>query len=158
MAIALETLKDSGPMARVLLVDDDTDSLEVARDILASAGHTVVTAETLAGARAQIAADLPDVLLLDLMLPDGNGLELLDEAVDSGLRRIVLITGHPGIKSHIRTLSGPSISYLTKPITARELIEAVRAVDDDPAEAQGSHFGLIVGEHELMRAVIGFVR
>ena len=140
-------------MARVLLVDDDPDSLEVARDIIASAGHTVVTAETLAGARAQIAADFPDVLLLDLMLPDGNGLELLDEVVDRGLRRIVLITGHPGIKSHIRTLSGPSISYLTKPITARELIDAVRTVDDDPAEAQGSHFGLIVGEHETMRAV-----
>ena len=140
-------------MARVLLVDDDLDSLEVARDILAAAGHTVVTADTLASARARIAADLPDVLLLDLMLPDGNGLELLDEVADSGLRRIVLITGHPGIKSHIRTLSGPSISYLTKPITARELVDAVRAVDDDPAEAQGSHFGLIVGEHETMRAV-----
>ena len=153
MAAALEIPEDTGLMARVLLVDDDTDSLEVARDILASAGHTVVTADTLASARAQIAADLPDVLLLDLMLPDGNGLELLDEVVDSGLRRIVLITGHPGIKSHIRTLSGPSISYLTKPITARELIDAARSVDDDPAEAQGSHFGLIVGEHETMRAV-----
>jgi DNA-binding NtrC family response regulator len=140
-------------MARVLLVDDDLDSLEAARDILASAGHTVVTAETLAGARAQLATDLPDVLLLDLMLPDGNGLELLDEVVNKGLRRIVLITGHPGIKSHISSLSGPSISYLTKPITARELIDAVRAVDDEPAEAQGSHFGLIVGEHETMRAV-----
>jgi two-component system, NtrC family, response regulator HydG len=140
-------------MARVLLVDDDPDSLDIARDILASAGHTVVTADTLARARAQIAADLPDVLLLDLMLPDGNGLELLDEAVESGLRRIVLITGHPGIKSHIRNLSGPSISYLTKPITARELIDAVRTVDDDPAAAQDSHFGLIVGEHETMRAV-----
>jgi len=112
-------------MARVLLVDDDPDSLDIARDILASAGHTVVTADTLAGARAQIAADLPDVLLLDLMLPDGNGLELLDEAVESGLRRIVLITGHPGIKSHIRNLSGPSISYLTKPFTAAELRDAV---------------------------------
>jgi len=140
-------------MARVLLVDDDRDSLETARDILAAAGHIVVTADTLAGARAQIASDLPEALLLDLMLPDGNGLELLDEVVDRGLRRIVLITGHPGIKSHIRNLSGPSISYLTKPITARELIDSVRAVDDAPSEAQGSHFGLIVGEHETMRAV-----
>jgi len=140
-------------MARVLLVDDDLDSLEAARDILASAGHSVVTAGTLAGARAQISADLPDVLLLDLMLPDGNGLELLDEVVNDGLRRIVLITGHPGIKSHISSLSGPSMSYLTKPITARELIDAVRAVDDEPAEAQGSHFGLIVGEHATMRTV-----
>jgi hypothetical protein len=48
MTAALKNLEDSGPMARVLLVDDDTDSLEVARDILAAAGHTVVTADTLA--------------------------------------------------------------------------------------------------------------
>src|SRR5204863_158276 len=81
--------QDNRSMARVLLVDDDLDSLEAARDILASAGHTVVTADTLAGARAQLATDLPDVLLLDLMLPDGNGLELLDEVVNKGLRRIV---------------------------------------------------------------------
>ncbi len=140
-------------MARILLVDDDPDSLDAARDILRGEGHDVVTADSLAGARMHLSSAVPDALLLDLMLPDGNGLELLDELGDSGLRRIVLITGHPGIKSYIRTLSGPSISYLTKPITARELIDAVRSADDEPAAAQDSHFGLIVGEHETMRAM-----
>jgi two-component system, NtrC family, response regulator HydG len=139
-------------MARILLVDDDADTLDTARDILRSGGHDVVTADSLAGARMHLRGAVPDALLLDLMLPDGNGLELLEELKDSGLRRIVLITGHPGIKSHIRNLSGPSISYLTKPITARELIDAVRSVDE-PAESQDSHFGLIVGEHETMRAI-----
>jgi DNA-binding NtrC family response regulator len=91
-------------------------------------------------------------LLLDLMLPDGNGLELLDEVSDLGLKRIVLITGHPGIKSHIKSLSGPAISYLTKPITARELTEAVRAADETTA-AQDSHFGLLIGEHPTMLTV-----
>jgi two-component system response regulator HydG len=140
-------------MARILLVDDDPDSLDAAKDILESSGHDVATADSLAGARVQMGAALPDALLLDLMLPDGNGLELLDELEHSGLRRIVLITGHPGIKSHIRSLSGPSISYLTKPITARELVDAVRPVEDEAAAPQDSHFGLIVGEHETMRAV-----
>jgi two-component system response regulator HydG len=140
-------------MARILLVDDDPDSLDAAKDILESNGHEVVTADSLAGARLHLGAALPDALLLDLMLPDGNGLELLDELQDTGLQRIVLITGHPGIKSHIRSLSGPSISYLTKPITARELVDAVRLVGDETAASLDSHFGLIVGEHETMRAI-----
>jgi DNA-binding NtrC family response regulator len=140
-------------MTRVLLVDDDPDSLDAAKDILESRGHSIRTADSLAGARAQLEAKVPDVLLLDLMLPDGNGLELLDELAKSGLRKIVLITGHPGIKSLIKNLSGPAISYLTKPITARDLLEAVRIADDEPPAELGSHFGLIVGEHETMRAL-----
>jgi two-component system response regulator HydG len=140
-------------MARILLVDDDADTLEAAKDILESAGHEVVTADSLAGARLHLRERLPDALLLDLMLPDGNGLELLDELQDSGLERIVLITGHPGIKSHIKNLSGPSIAYLTKPITARELIDAVRDIDDATSAAEDGHFGLIVGEHETMQAI-----
>ncbi len=140
-------------MTRVLLVDDDPDSLAAAKEILESRGHTVRTADSLGGARAQLRAAIPDVLLLDLMLPDGNGLELLDELADGRLRKIVLITGHPGIKALIKNLSGPAISYLTKPITARDLIEAVRSVDDEPPAELGSHFGSIVGEHEAMRTL-----
>jgi len=138
-------------MPRVLLVDDDLDSLEAAKEILAADGHDVITADSLAGARAQLAATVPDVLLLDLMLPDGNGLELFGELGERDLRKIVLITGHPGIKAHIKTLTGPTISYLTKPITASDLREAVRL--PDAADAQDAHFGRIVGEHETMRAV-----
>ena len=138
-------------MARVMLVDDDPDSLGAAKEILESDGHDVSTADTLAGARSLLSSGVPDVLLLDLMLPDGNGLELLDELTDSGLRQIVLITGHPSIKSHIKNLSGPSVSYLTKPISARDLAAAVRTNGDEtPAEEAGSHFGLMVGEHETM--------
>jgi DNA-binding NtrC family response regulator len=141
-------------MAHVLVVDDDADSLAAVKEILQSRGHCVATADSLAGARAQLSDGVSDVLFLDLMLPDGNGLELLDELSDSGLRKIVLITGHPGIKSHIKNLSGPSVSYLTKPIDVRDLVAAARTSDDEsPVEETGSHFGLIVGEHETMRAV-----
>ena len=141
-------------MARVLLVDDDPDSLGAAKEILESCGHDVATADSLAGARALLGGNTPEVLLLDLMLPDGNGLELLDELADTGLRKIVLITGHPGIKSHIKNLSGPSVSFLTKPIDARDLAAAAGAAGDEaPVEQVGSHFGLLVGEHETMRRV-----
>ena len=101
-------------------------------------------------------SNVPDVLLLDLMLPDGNGLELLEELRDSAVKRVVFITGHPGIKSLIKNLSGPSVSYLTKPIDSRELIALLNEVDANGAGtgvasgaasgADSRHFGLLIGE------------
>ena len=141
-------------MARVLLVDDDVDSLSAASDLLQAQGHDVATANSLGAARSQLGGSMPDVLLLDLILPDGNGLELLDELSGRGPRKIVLVTGHPGIKAHIANLSGPAVSYLTKPIDARDLAAAVHTGDEQtPIERGGNHFGLLVGEHETMRAV-----
>lgn len=143
-------------MARVLLVDDEPDFVAAAEAILATHDHDVSSADSLERARATLAEAVPDVLLLDLMLPDGNGLELLDELADTGLRRVVLITGHPGIKSHISSLSGPSVSYLTKPIDGNDLIKLMSEIEGDEPPAASTmdglpqHFGLIVGEHENM--------
>jgi len=142
-------------MARVLLVDDEPDFVSAAVEMLRLNGHEVETAQTLALARGKLQQSVPDALLLDLMLPDGNGLELLDELTDSELKRVILITGHPGIKSHIKDLSGPSVSYLIKPIDAAELVESLRNLTDAPdsveeAERSAAHFGYIIGEHARM--------
>jgi DNA-binding NtrC family response regulator len=142
-------------LARVLLVDDEPDFVAGAQELLSLHGHDVVTAESLADARVRLGAGAHDVLLLDLMLPDGNGLELLEELESSSLRRVVLITGHPGIKSHVRHLGGPALGYLTKPIDAEGLLQVTR-LDDKPARGDAGrhdHFGLIVGEHESMHAL-----
>jgi DNA-binding response OmpR family regulator len=109
-------------MVNVLLVDDEPDFVAAATEALRMRGHTVATAERLETARRHLDTHVPDVLLLDLMLPDGNGLELLDELRHSGVKRVVFITGHPGIKSLITNLSGSSVSYLTKPISSHELL------------------------------------
>ena len=88
-------------------------------------GHNVESAERLESARRLLGGVAPDVLLLDLMLPDGNGLELLEELRDSPVKRVVFITGHPGIKSLIKNLSGPTVTYLTKPIDSHDLMSAL---------------------------------
>lgn len=145
-----------GPsLARILLVDDEPDFVVGARELLKSDGHDVMTAESLADARKRLDGGKHDVLLLDLMLPDGNGLELLDELDASSLQKVVLITGHPGIKSHIRHLGGPTLGYLTKPIDAEGLLLAARIHEqDEPANTtQRDHFGLIIGEHASMQAL-----
>jgi DNA-binding NtrC family response regulator len=147
-------------MVKVLLVDDEPDFVEAAIEMVQLHGHTVETASRLEDARRILATNVPDVLLLDLMLPDGNGLELLEELRESSVKRVVFITGHPGIKSLIKNLSGPSVSYLTKPIDSRELIGLLNDVEADDGTAfdgaageDSKHFGLLIGESGPMQAV-----
>jgi DNA-binding NtrC family response regulator len=144
-------------MANVLLVDDEPDFVAAAKEMLQLHGHTVESAERLESARRLLGGAVPDVLLLDLMLPDGNGLELLEELRASPVKRVVFITGHPGIKSLIKNLSGPSVSYLTKPIGSTELLRTVEA--DASSEGGGTalngnlHFGCLIGESPAMLSV-----
>jgi len=147
-------------MANVLLVDDEPDFVAATREVLQTLGHNVDTAERLEDARRILGSDMPDILLLDLMLPDGNGLELLEELRGSAVKRVVFITGHPGIKSLVKNLSGPSVGYLTKPIDSRALIAALDGVHsdgaaspDDADESERKHFGLLIGESAAMRTV-----
>src|SRR5215831_1173103 len=144
-------------MANVLLVDDEPDFVSATRELLTMHGHSVDTAERLDDARKILGSDGPEVLLLDLMLPDGNGLELLEELRGSSVKRVVFITGHPGIKSLIKNLSGPSVTYLTKPIDSRDLMSALSDTRVASASALGEretrHFGLLIGESASMRAV-----
>jgi DNA-binding NtrC family response regulator len=146
-------------MANVLLVDDEPDFVAAAKEMLQLHGHTVASAERLESARRLLDGNAPDVLLLDLMLPDGNGLELLEELRQSPVKRVVFITGHPGIKSLIKNLSGPSVSYLTKPIGSTELLRTVEANSEAVTEtsADGSsgnlHFGCLIGESAAMQTV-----
>src|SRR5262252_837698 len=146
-------------MANVLLVDDEPDFVSATRELLTMHGHSVDTAERLDDARKILGNDGPEVLLLDLMLPDGNGLELLEELRGSSVKRVVFITGHPGIKSLIKNLSGPSVTYLTKPIDSRDLMSALSdarlAEENASADAERKllHFDLLIGESPSMRAV-----
>lgn len=150
-------------MARVLLVDDEPDFVSSAAELLRLHGHEVRTADTLENARRVLDSQTCNVLLLDLMLPDGNGLELLQELTDHHLEieRVVLITGHPGIKSQIQNLSGPSVSYLTKPIENRELMALLRELEttaDEEHDGAEMHFDLLVGETPQMQMVYSQIK
>ena len=64
-------------MGDALIVDDDADTAEMLAEMVASQGFTAATARTIRDARRQLAMTVPDVVFLDLMLPDGKGIELL---------------------------------------------------------------------------------
>src|SRR5690606_30981906 len=76
------------------------------------------------------------------------------------VERVVLITGHPAIKSQIQNLSGPSVSYLTKPIENRELMNLLRDLERSEYEDNdvNLHFDLLVGETPQMQTVYSQIR
>ena len=74
-------------MPHALLVDDDADAAETMAMLIANEGFTVATAGSLRDARRQMALQEPDIVLLDLMLPDGSGMELFSDVKQLAQRR-----------------------------------------------------------------------
>lgn len=143
-------------MADVLLVDDDKRFLEATGQLLGLLGHDVTTANSVEQARDLISKHHFTHMMLDLILPDGSGLHLLEALPPQHKIKIALITGHPSVKAIVRNLYGSNISYLIKPIDAQQ-IEALledRRRTDFPAEPYIKiHFNCLVGESEAMKRV-----
>jgi two-component system response regulator AtoC len=110
-----------GSMPTALLVDDERASLDALAEWVRREEFTVRTAETLAQAKAALERGHPDLLLVDLQLPDGSGLELLAEVGDDETTEIVVVTGHATIDSAVDAMRGGAIDYLTKPLDLRRL-------------------------------------
>jgi two-component system, NtrC family, response regulator HydG len=102
-------------MARALVIDDDVVALDGVAAIAAGEGFDIATARTIAGARLQCSAQPPDVTLLNLYLPDGNGMDLLRERAMNG-SAVVVITDRASIETAVEALRLGATDYLTKPL------------------------------------------
>lgn len=107
-------------MTHALIVDDDVNSLEALAELVKREGFTTATASTLAEARQQMATQRPDVALLDLMLPDGNGMDLFQD-IEPRSTEVVLITGNASLQSSIEALRLGAADYLIKPVNIKHL-------------------------------------
>ncbi|MGC4079992.1 MAG: sigma-54 dependent transcriptional regulator [Rubrivivax sp.] len=108
-------------MHHALIVDDDVDSATTLRELVAGERFTVAVAHTLRDARRQIAMQQPDLVLLDLRLPDGSGMDLFADPQLIANSEIVLITGHASLDTSIEALRLGAADYLVKPIAMRQL-------------------------------------
>jgi len=155
-------------MAQALLVDDNTESLDALGDVVGSEGFAVECVGTLAAAREAIDGSMPDVVLLDLKLPDGDGLELLDYLDPSARPEVVLITGHASVDTAVKALRQRVTDYLVKPIDLEHLRSVLRhilrtidlreEVDSLRQELrQLGRFGRFVGRSEEMQAVYDLI-
>jgi two-component system response regulator AtoC len=108
-------------MPHVLIVDDDLNTREALVEITAAEGFTTAVAGNIRDAQVQIALQRPDVVLIDLKLPDGSGMDLFNDIESRATTQIVLITGHASIETAVEALRLGAADYLTKPINFRRL-------------------------------------
>ena len=123
---------DEEPVAadhlRILLVEDNRDSLKNLTWALDRLGHSGVPADCLAAARAAATWGDFDVLISDIQLPDGTGLELMQEAGRSGEAAGIALSGYGSEEDVRESLAAGFREHLTKPITFTALDAAIRRV------------------------------
>ena len=108
-------------MTHALIVDDDVDSASSLKALIMAEQCTVAVVHNLRDARRQIALQQPELVLLDLRLPDGNGMDLFAEPELLADSEVVLITGHASLETSIQALRLGAADYLVKPINLRQL-------------------------------------
>ena len=118
---------DAAPRGvRVLLVDDNANLVASARKLLEMSGAEVQVAGTDRLARNSLSEGSFDLVLVDLMLPDGSGLDLVNDYYeDLEDTRFVLVTGHPRLAEAAKTACPPSVGFLSKPFSAGDLVDCL---------------------------------
>ncbi|MBA2672308.1 response regulator [Ramlibacter sp.] len=116
-------------MANILVVDDELGIRDLLSEILNDEGHTVDLAENAAQARAARLRIRPDLVLLDIWMPDTDGVTLLKEWSTGGLLSmpVIMMSGHATIETAVEATKIGAHSFLEKPITMQKLLKAVEA-------------------------------
>jgi DNA-binding NtrC family response regulator len=119
----------SSPTVRLLIVDDEEAIRFALARFFREGGYEVDTADNLATGRQRLAADQPEVVFLDLRLPDGSGLDLLAEAKTlSPTSRIVVMTAYGTLDTVRQALERHAFEYLVKPVDLGEAANLVRQI------------------------------
>jgi DNA-binding response OmpR family regulator len=121
---------------KILLVDDDADILTAMRAALADTGAEVGTAGDGDTAIRKIAADKPDLVVLDMMLPKRSGFLVIEHLRDQGghAPHVIMITGNQGTRHRVYAESLGVDMYLNKPFRMERLIEGIRNILGEVAE------------------------
>ncbi len=160
------------PSLRALVVDDDKNTLDALAELVAEEGFEVHKAASLRDARRRLHAEPADVVLVDLILPDGSGFDLIQEIQESSESAdavdVVVITGHASVETAVEALRRGASDYLTKPVSVarlkivlanfkrtHDLRHRVRELSGKLREL--GHFGPLVGASPPMQTVYDLV-
>ena len=115
-------------MAKILVVDDEVGIRELLSEILRDEGHSVQLAENAAAARAARTAARPDLVLLDIWMPDTDGVTLLKEWSATGLLSmpVIMMSGHATIDTAVEATRIGAQDFLEKPIALQKLLSSVK--------------------------------
>jgi two-component system KDP operon response regulator KdpE len=135
----------TGEPPRILVVDDEPQIVRGLKIILRTAGYAVEAASTKSEALASLAARPPAALVLDLVLPDGQGVEVCEEVRRWSRLPILVLSAVGDEREKVRALDAGADDYVTKPFGTDELVARLRAVLRRSAETGGSPL-LQIGE------------
>lgn len=155
----------SSPDSIVYVVDDDSRIRESLSDLLSTYDLPVVTFASAQEYMAYAKPDRPACLILDVELPDINGLDLQSREPKENLPGIVFVTGHGDIPKSVRAIKAGAIDFLTKPFREEDLMRAIHAALDADREARRKRSDLSVlrerlstltpRERELLPLIVG---
>jgi DNA-binding NtrC family response regulator len=144
-------------MANILVVDDELGIRDLLFEILNDEGHTVEVAENAAQARAARQMARPDLVLLDIWMPDTDGVTLLKEWAGAGLLNmpVIMMSGHATIDTAVEATRIGAQAFLEKPITLQKLLKAVeQGLARKPLVAAGAKTAAVQGIKEVSGAVV----
>ena len=114
--------------ARILIVEDEALFGRAVAKRLQKAGYDCKHAETLAEGRDHARQLMPDLVLLDMRLPDGNGMDLLGELVNKGIA-VIVMTAHGDLNDAVNAMKQGAVDYLKKPVDLEELLLAIEKAE-----------------------------
>jgi len=114
-------------MAEILVVDDEMGIRELLSEILGDEGHSVTLAENAQRAREALQANKADLVLLDIWMPDTDGVSLLKEWAAAGqlTMPVIMMSGHATIETAVEATRIGALDFLEKPIALQKLLKAV---------------------------------
>jgi DNA-binding NtrC family response regulator len=126
-------------MATILVVDDELGIRALLSEILTDEGHTVELAENAAQARSVRESLRPDLVLLDIWMPDVDGISLLKEWAATGMLSmpVIMMSGHGTIDTAVEATKHGASAFLEKPITLQKLLRAVEQALVKPGQRTG---------------------
>ena len=110
---------------RIYLLEDDPDIREIIRYILAKGGYTIFAFERVEDFKKQLEAGFPDLFILDISLPDGNGLELSRQLTSNGIATTPVILMSADVINERKALEAGAKNFISKPFRVDELLNTV---------------------------------
>ncbi|WP_442593930.1 sigma-54-dependent transcriptional regulator [Parapusillimonas sp. JC17] len=147
-------------MPHLLIIDDESDIRELIADIAVEDGYTVAQAGDIRQARIQIERQKPDVALVDVQLPDGDGVDFWR---DTGLTetQVVFMTGSSSVDSAIEALRCGAVDYLLKPLSLRRLrgilVELKAMANQQPLPGASDCFAKMIGKSRAMQLLCAHI-
>ena len=150
--------------ATILIVDDEENALRNISAFLEPKGYEIITATTLAQARSSLQRGEPDIVLLDVQLPDGYGPDLLEETLHYPVRPpIILITAYGEIEMAVEAMKNGAHDFIQKPVEFQTLEQSIKRANEVVTmrkelnhlrQSQRAEINFVVGESPKMRALI----